>query len=181
MFHFYHVHHIIFPIFQFCIGSPLILGNYGHQIHTLHLVSAARQYQWNSKTSCCSLTFYQRMALLCRQIRSSWACFVVFYWRINPSYRRPVCAPPFTPLYRHNRLREHNAAPLCARTDAIDLVWYSNLCPFHNIDRKPTLLRRLLSLCPRLRNNLVFSAALTARQSALPTFALSHLSGSGLT
>ena len=42
-------------------------------------------------------------------------------------------------------------------------------------------LRRLLSLCPCLRNNLLLSPALTTRQSTLRTFALSHLSGSGLT
>ena len=122
MHHFYQFHHIIFSIFQFRISGLPILGNYGHQNHTHHLVLVARRYQWNSKTSCCSLTFYRRIAWLYRRIRSSWACFIVFYRRIDPSYRRAVYAPPFTPLCRHSRLREHSAAPLLARTDAINLL-----------------------------------------------------------
>ena len=93
MHNFCQFHHIIFSIYQFCIGGSPIPRNYGHQNHTHHLVLAARRYQWNSKTSCCSLTSYQQIAWLCWWIRSSWACFVVFYRRIDPSYRRAVCAP----------------------------------------------------------------------------------------
>ena len=107
---------------SFRIGGPPMPNDYGHQIHLHHLVSAARRYQWNSETSCWSLTLYRRIGCLCRRIRSSSACFVVLYRQINPSYRRAICAPPFTPLCRHSPPREHNAAPLHARTDAIDLL-----------------------------------------------------------
>ena len=55
------------------IGGPPILGNYCHQFQLHHLISAARRYQWNSETSCWSLTFYRRIACRCRWIRSSLA------------------------------------------------------------------------------------------------------------
>ena len=101
------------------ISGPPIPGNYGHQFHLHHLVLAARRYQGNSETSCWSLIFYRRIACLCQRIRSSLACFVVLYRRIDPSYRRAVSEPPFTPLCRHSPLREQNTAPLRARTNAI--------------------------------------------------------------
>ena len=55
------------------IGGLPIPGNYCHQFQLHHLVSVARRYQWNSETSCWSLTFYRRIACRCRQIRSSLA------------------------------------------------------------------------------------------------------------
>ena len=55
------------------ISGPPIPGNYCHQFQLHHLVSAARRYQWNSETSCWSLTFYRRIAYRCQRIRSSLA------------------------------------------------------------------------------------------------------------
>ena len=97
------------------------------------MVSAAHRYNWNSQRSICRLTFYQWIALLCRRIQTCGSFFFFFYRRIDPSYRRPVSAPPFfhsdfdlllsklldctcfllTGLDRHSRHRKHksNAAP----------------------------------------------------------------------
>ena len=45
MLHIYHFHQIIFSTCQIRIGGPPIPGNYGHQTHFNHLVSAGRRYQ----------------------------------------------------------------------------------------------------------------------------------------
>ena len=45
MLHIYHFHQMIFLTCQFRIGGPPIPGNYAHEIHFNHLVSAGRQYQ----------------------------------------------------------------------------------------------------------------------------------------
>ena len=45
MLHIYHFHQIIFLTCQFCIGGLPIPGNYAHEIHFNHLVSAGRRYQ----------------------------------------------------------------------------------------------------------------------------------------
>ena len=44
------------------------------------------------------LHFYQRIALLCRWIQTSRACFCCLFWLINPSYRRLASTPLFFPL-----------------------------------------------------------------------------------
>ena len=100
------------------IMGPPMPENYCHQFELADLVSAARRYQWKSETLCWSLTFDRRIACRCRRIRSSLACFDVLYQRIDPSYRRAVSEPPFTPPYRHCPLREHSTAPLRARRDS---------------------------------------------------------------
>ena len=117
------------------ISGPPIPRNYCHQFQLHHLVLAARRYHWNLETSCWSLTFYRQIACRCRRIRSSLPCFVVLYRRIDPSYRRAVTEPPFTLPCRHSPLREHSYA---LDLTQLSLLRSSNLCPFHNADRKPT-------------------------------------------
>ena len=63
--------------------------------NSFKVVSAARQYNWNSQRLICRLTFYRGIALRCRRIQTCRPCFFFFYRRIDPSYRRPVSAPPF--------------------------------------------------------------------------------------
>ena len=60
MLHIYQFHHIIFSTFQFRIGGPPIPGNYGHQIHLNHLVSAGRRYQGTMVIKFIYLILYRR-------------------------------------------------------------------------------------------------------------------------
>ena len=62
MLHIFQFHHILFSTFQFRIGSPLIPGNNGHQIHLNHLVSAGRRYQGTMFIKLIYLISYQRPA-----------------------------------------------------------------------------------------------------------------------
>ena len=62
MLHSYQFLHILFSTFQFRIGGPPIPGNYGHQIHLNHLVSASRGYQGTMFIKLIYLISYRRPA-----------------------------------------------------------------------------------------------------------------------
>ena len=62
MLHSYQFLHILFSTFQFYIGGPPIPGNYGHQIHLNHLVSAGRRYQGTTVIQFIYIISYRRPA-----------------------------------------------------------------------------------------------------------------------
>ena len=87
MLHSYQFLHILFSTFQFRIGGPSIPGNYGHQIHLNHLVSAGRRYQGTMFIKLIYLISYWRPA----DTRELWSSNSFKSFRIGPPMQGNYC------------------------------------------------------------------------------------------
>ena len=186
------------------IGGPPIPGNYAHQFHFHHLISAARRYQGTIVINFNYIISYWRPAdtngiqrhrvghlhsigELRVTVSGSDLLWLDSSSSIDGSIP-PIGRLSVNPLSHcsANTVLSANTTPPCCALELtqLSLLRSSNMCLFYNADCKPTenaslCLRNVLGLS--LAQNLRLSLALSTRQSALRIFALSHVSGSELT
>ena len=172
--------------------------------HHFTLVSAAHRYQRSVVIKFISFKWYRRPANIVGIQRYRFIhlhfigelrCSVGGFELVGPVSSSAIgrSIPPIGSLSEHplshdsaDTVASTNTTPPCCALEFIQLncpdlpICVRSRISFAN-PRYSVSTKAPLFLCPQLRKNQVLSAALTTRQSMLPTFALSHLSGSELT